>query len=116
MSKPVLNTESALEMLDGEVELYCDLLTAYHDEEKFSAAEIYKLIDAGKQMEAGSLIHRLKGASATIGAESLQEVCQQAERILRGKEEGDAMPLIPIIEERFQLLIPEIEKALQKLQ
>ena len=46
MSKPVLNTESALEMLDGEVELYCDLLTAYHDEEKFPAAEIYKLIEA----------------------------------------------------------------------
>ncbi|MCQ2595368.1 MAG: Hpt domain-containing protein [Treponemataceae bacterium] len=116
MEKQILNFESGMEMMGDDPEIYREIITVFLQDQQYNQAKIEEMIAQGLEMDAGIEIHRLKGAAATIGAERLQEACAKAERILRGKEEGDATPYIPQITVLYQELIPELEKALQKLQ
>lgn len=115
MELQILNFESGLDMMGDDKELYKELIEEFINSNKYDAQEIQHLIKTGNAQVAGSKIHKIKGAAAAIGAELLQEICSKAERILRGKEEGDATPLLPLIEERYRDLQPELQNALQKL-
>lgn len=115
MEKQILNFENGLDMMGGDRDLYRELIEEFLRNEPYDGAHIQELVQSGKSAEAGSRIHRLKGAAAAIGCEALQDVCSRAERILRGKEDGDATPLLPLIVERYSLTIPALQNALVKL-
>ena len=116
MEKQTLNFENGLEMMGGDAELYRELIEEFMKNGGIDVEEMKKLTNAHDFDTAASKVHRLKGSSATIGGERLQEICAQAEAIYRGKAEGDPLPLLPEIDRRYNELIAELKKALEKLQ
>lgn len=116
MEKQILNFENGMEMMGGDPAIYKEIISVFLQEQQYDQKRIEQLVADGQSVEAGIEIHRLKGAAGTIGAERLEEICSKAEKILRGKIEGDATPLIPQITVFYNELVPELQKALQKLQ
>ncbi len=55
--------------------------------------------------------HTLKGASATLSAEALRDLCSQAQYAASAGEFSDALALLPEMREQFQLLQGALEKA-----
>jgi len=115
MEKQTVNIESGLEMMGGDKDLYRELIEEFMKSDGINLEELTKLADSHDYETAASKVHRIKGSSATIGGERLQEICAQAEAIFRGKAEGDPMPLLPEIDKRYKEFIVELNKVLEKL-
>ncbi|MBR3813934.1 MAG: Hpt domain-containing protein [Spirochaetaceae bacterium] len=115
MEKQILNLENGLEMMGGDKELYRELIEEFIKTDGIDLEELTKLTNAHDYTTAATKVHRVKGSSATIGGERLQEICAQAEAIFRGKVEGDPLPLLPEIDKRYKEFIAELKKALEKL-
>ncbi len=88
MEKEILNTTSALDMLDGETELYKMLLDAFIKDCPSSLDSIAELISQDKKEEARQASHKIKGAASQIGAEQLTFALQYLEDALKGRMTG----------------------------
>jgi HPt (histidine-containing phosphotransfer) domain-containing protein len=106
----LLNTSSALNMLDGKKTLYAELIDSYLDEMAFDSTRLESLISAGNLTDAGNYIHRCKGASAQLGAEQLAAAAQIFEDVLKGKKQGD----LAALKKDFLLCYEETTAALRK--
>ena len=115
MEKQILNFENGLEMMGGDQELYRELIEEFMKADGINIEELTSLTNAHDYTTAATKVHRVKGSSATIGGERLQEICAQAEAIYRGKAEGDPLALLPEIDKRYKEFIAELKKALEKL-
>jgi HPt (histidine-containing phosphotransfer) domain-containing protein len=113
--KTLLNTESALEMVDGDTELYRILLTAFVGDIPFNRQQLTDLIGNDNKEAAAKYIHRLKGAAAQLGAEKLADDGQGLEDMLRGKKTGDIPSAIDNFSEDYNLTFQIIKQVLQKL-
>lgn len=89
----LLDTQTGLDLVDNDKELYTSLLEFYLTDNKFDVKELHELIMKSKS-EAASYIHRVKGASRQIGAKAASAQGQLIEDILREKTEGNLAPLI----------------------
>ncbi|MCK9170056.1 MAG: Hpt domain-containing protein [Treponema sp.] len=91
--KKLLNTASGLDMLGGDKSLYQMLITSFLTEAPFDDRHLDSLIASGKNDEAGSYVHRCKGAAGQIGAEKLHDEGQTFEDVLKGRKRGDVKSL-----------------------
>lgn len=106
--KKLLNTDFGLSMLDGDTSLYKILIDSFLIESPFDEKKLDSLISDGKNEEAGSYVHRCKGAAGQIGAERLQSSGQIFEDVLKGRKTGN----IQSLREQFLSVYRETEKAL----
>lgn len=105
----LVNKDEALMRLDGDTELYKEIISMFFDDPQFKPEDLEALIAEKKYEEAGKLSHLLKGISGTLGAEDLFESSKNLEDILRGKKEGN-------IEENKNLLLDIFTKTSDALQ
>ncbi|MCF0243091.1 MAG: Hpt domain-containing protein [Treponema sp.] len=89
MEKMILNTDAALEMLSGESELYKMLLDAFCNDCPKNLDAIFSYIREGKNEEARSYSHKIKGSASQIGAEQLTFALQYLEDCLKGNILGN---------------------------
>lgn len=115
MEKQTLNVENGLEMMGGDTELYVELMEEFIKTGSFNIEEVTELAKANNYEAAASIVHRIKGSSATIGGERLQEICAQTEAIFRHRAEGNPLPLLPEIDKRYKEFVEELKKAIEKL-
>lgn len=111
----MLNTQSALEMLSGENDLYIMLLDAFIESCPKGLDEIIKLINAGKKEEARAYSHKIKGSASQIGAENLTFALQYLEDALKGKVKGDPEALWKNAEFVFQETISFVKEYRNKI-
>ena len=78
-----LDVESALNRLDGNVELYLWILDRFMKNHAGSCQEIGIALQAGDSELAARTIHTIKGLAGNIGAERLQESASKMETLLR---------------------------------
>lgn len=95
--KKLLNTVSGIDMLSGDKSLYDMLITSFLTDAPFDEHRLDSFIAAGKNDEAGSYVHRCKGAAGQIGAEQLHDAAGILEDALKGREPGD----IPSLKAQF---------------
>lgn len=105
-----LNTANALELADNDADLYKELLQLYENETQFDAEYFSHLILTSKE-DAAHYIHRIKGASAQIGAERLHDAGQEIEDILREKKDGN----LPALIKNFSALYDGTKKEIAEL-
>lgn len=110
--KAVLSTEVGLDFVDGDRELYISLLETYIEDNQFDKKKLLDLVNAVKWEEAQARVHRLKGASAQIGAQRLANTTLLLERVLTGKEEGDAQELVRQTAAQFEETLSAIRAVL----
>mgnify|MGYP001284798674 FL=1 len=115
MEKHTLNIENGLEMMGGNSELYCELIEEFLNTGDINIEELTNLAKTNNYEKAASKVHRIKGSSAAIGGERLQEICAQVEAIFRRKTDGDPIILLPEIDKRYKEFVAELKKALEKL-
>lgn len=107
----LLDTKMGLDFLGNDTEIYKDLLDAYITDNKFEIDFFKKLISNKKNIEAATYIHRIKGASAQIGATRFAEIAQKAENILKGKDSSNIDLILDEIEELYSKTYKEVMEA-----
>jgi HPt (histidine-containing phosphotransfer) domain-containing protein len=106
--KKLLNTDFGLNMLGGDTSLYKLLIDSFLIESPFDEKKLDSLISEGKTEEAGSYIHRCKGAAGQIGAERLHSAGQLFEDVLKGRKAGN----VQFLRDQFICVYRETEKVL----
>ncbi len=89
MSDPLIREAAGLEMAGHDAGLYCDLLHLFAAELLETAAELPGATDD----EVAMALHRLKGAAAGVGAETLRSQCASWQR----EPDADRQALIDAI-------------------
>ena len=116
----LLNTESALEMVGGDLGLLRELLEGYLNDRIFDVNELDKLIqtkdEGGNSIEAAKYVHYFKGAARQLGAEILGESGQALEDVLRGKKQGDLSVLIKALSDSYRRATDEMRNYLATLE
>ncbi|HAH62934.1 MAG TPA: hypothetical protein DCL73_12660 [Treponema sp.] len=108
--KKLLNTASGIDMLSGDKLLYDMIITSFLTEEPFDEHKLDSFIAAGKNDEAGSYVHRCKGAAGQIGAEQLHDAARMLEDVLKGRKPGD----IPSLKAQFLDIYNKTVRALMQ--
>jgi HPt (histidine-containing phosphotransfer) domain-containing protein len=78
-----LDFVAALELLDNSTALYLEAVRSYFQDIEKLPARLGSLLRQPDLQEAARALHTCKGASLTIGAKLLSEVCQQCELQLK---------------------------------
>ncbi len=90
-SLPGLNVERGLASLRGNRAKYLELLTSLIDRHADDMSQLKSLITTGEYEKARLLMHAIKGASATLGAQRLADLAADLERLLRAVDNQTAI-------------------------
>jgi len=104
-----INTDAGLNRVGNNHKLYKNLLKQFIEDYKDTAAIISELYKAGKIEEAVREAHSVKGVSANLGAEKLQE--QMAEVELKLKEGEDLKDSLDLANEIIDNLVTAIYES-----
>ncbi|MFH1077430.1 MAG: response regulator [Pseudomonadota bacterium] len=78
-----INISEALEKIEGNVELYCQIMAVFSDSNKNFIPEIRNALGIKDMRLARRLVHSLKGSAASIGANALQKVTLELETAIK---------------------------------
>ncbi len=98
---PTLNRDAALERLDGDTELYEEVVAVFLEDTPKQIEILRGALREGDLELARRQAHSLKSASAGIGAESLSAACFDAEKEFAGTAAAANEALFARIEEEF---------------
>lgn len=80
---PLLNTQEALLRVMGDQDLYIDILFSFLDSQSDAVELLSSALEKTDIELAKRLIHSLRGASGTIGADAVFEMADKVERSIR---------------------------------
>ena len=86
LSGEVLNVEMALTRLDGDQELYNELLALYLRELPKLGESLKIALLSGDISQIATAAHTLKGASSNLGAERMVMFCRGIESLCRAED------------------------------
>ena len=111
---PVLNMTAALELVDGDKELYAMLLDAFLTT-PFVCATLDGYLAAQNTEEGARYVHAVKGAARQIGLERLAAAGQALEDVLRGKATGDTAALTDAYTAAYDEAVRAVKDAQKSL-
>ena len=91
---PLIDSKTALERFDGDIEIYIDLIDTFLDMGTIDFETVKTELMEGKYPEAAHRIHQLKGAALTLGADQLAHSSALLEGMLRNNTVADALPML----------------------
>jgi|GEM_PF-1258588 len=97
--------------VNGDRDLYVNLLTIFRYRQRDIAARIKRAFDRGSLGEAQRLAHTIKGLSGTIGAKKLADISFQLESALK----TGARDRLPLLWEHFDREVGRIMRSLDNL-
>ncbi|PIQ97862.1 MAG: hypothetical protein COV67_02015 [Nitrospinae bacterium CG11_big_fil_rev_8_21_14_0_20_56_8] len=89
----VLNKEAALEICDGDEDLFNEIAVVYRDDAIELARKLKKALEGADAHGVERAAHALKGASGNICAERVRELAYKLEQAGRNKDLRSAVPL-----------------------
>jgi HPt (histidine-containing phosphotransfer) domain-containing protein len=91
-SSNALDYMAAIELLDNSTKLYLEVVQGYFQDIAGLAARLDILLRKADLQEAARTLHTCKGASLTVGANLMSEVCRQCEVQLKAlRQSGKAL-------------------------
>jgi HPt (histidine-containing phosphotransfer) domain-containing protein len=99
---PAIDRNEALEMLDGDVELYIRLVEMLVARAEHGYLKMLQAVDDTATLER--LAHNLKGVSANMAAEPLRQVSEELEMHARVGNSAGFRKLLPLLRERVNEL------------
>jgi HPt (histidine-containing phosphotransfer) domain-containing protein len=107
----VINKAAALERVDGDVELYDEIVQVFVDD---APVQLNKLKDALEEPNI-EVVHRqahsLKSSAANIGAEAMSEVAYKMEKSALSESLEVLKSMFAELQEAFEAVLAEIEKG-----
>lgn len=111
---PGLDMREGVRRLDGNWELYLDIVSFFCDDKKNFIREFRKLIQAEDMESALTVAHALKGSAATISATELRNAAKALEDACRNENEQDILSMLDPVESAIAQVI-ESSKRLREL-
>ncbi len=78
-----INSENALNNLNGNIELYCSLLESFLGSMSRYPVQVEGMLHEGKVNDALRLIHTMKGVAVNLGLEGLEPLCADAQSAIK---------------------------------
>jgi PAS domain S-box-containing protein len=104
-----LDSETALERIDGDRALYLQILAMFAGSQTCSGAAIATALEKEDRTLAERLVHTTRGMAGSIGATALQEMAADLEHAIRRGEPGD------VLHAMLQPFGQEVERLVQAL-
>ncbi len=108
----ILNVELALEQIGGDRDLLKEVYEIYLADVPRKFDELREAIDAGDLETAMRAAHSLKGASASIAAETVRAISQEIEQFSSDGDLDKAASMVPALETAMDRLKIELEKII----
>ncbi|MBI5595210.1 MAG: response regulator [Elusimicrobia bacterium] len=94
----------------GDESLVKEIVKTYLDDAPRRLAELRAGLEAGDADRALRAGHTLKGASRSVGAAALGDLCQEVEALLKGGDLAQSRLLLPQLEEEFSRARAALER------
>lgn len=103
-----LDSEKAIKMLDGNSDLYLQLIKRFKESFKNSTKELHQLIDEDLET-ATRLAHTIKGTAATIATTSLHQIAAQIEQDLNNGLLADSKSHLDALQTALEGVFSDID-------
>ncbi len=107
-----LETEAALQRLNGNKKLYLNVLEKFYQNNLNFIQDTKVMISAGDSETLKRQFHTLKGLSGSIGASEIQQLAQELEHMVESNQVEKLLSLLSALDEKMQLLFEEIHSKL----
>lgn len=112
----LVDTAEALARLDGDREIYLDLINTFLDLTPADFAAFRALLAEGNETELGHRVHQLKGGALTLGCAALATPAAALESLIRNSQSGDRKALLDEMENAYHQTIAELKAVRASLQ
>lgn len=112
MPEEVFNRKAFYSHLGGDLELGAEILLVYIDDAPQRADSLASALDQDDPSMAVKYAHALKGISATIRAERMAMLAEEAERSARKGDLNSVKSLLPRMMEELDLVLKSVKAAL----
>ena len=99
---PGINIVDALNRLDNNTELLCDIVVSFADTNQNTIRDIRTAIESGDQQSAERQVHSLKGVSGNIGADELAKATRELEDAIKNNRLEPISELMSVVEKRIE--------------
>ncbi len=106
-----LDVDSALEDLDGDLELYAELLEVFLDDTPGIVRDMKTGLSNGENELVERSAHSLKSSSRLVGGKRLSNLAADLEENARNGTLENGENAVRSIDEEFQRLLQTVEKA-----
>ncbi len=107
--RAVLDKQLGLRNMGGNEELYLQVLKEYRRENQDTLDRLDAAVRGKRYADAAQMVHKIKGSSGSIGAESLQEAAASLQKALKEEKEEEIAALQDKFAELLRRLLKEIE-------
>jgi two-component system, sensor histidine kinase and response regulator len=111
LNQVVFNQESLLARLLGDKVLAGKVIAGFLDDAPRQLRALKNKLEKGDADGARLQAHTLKGASATVSAESLRALCSEAQEAAASRDLSRALALLPRLEEQFEMLKATLKQS-----
>jgi signal transduction histidine kinase/DNA-binding response OmpR family regulator/HPt (histidine-containing phosphotransfer) domain-containing protein len=105
---PGVNLKSGLARVGSEQKLYRELLVKFHDDYSDATDQIKDALDTSDQELAQRLAHTVKGVSANLGMDNLQDIAQDLELSIKKGKFGEARELLGPFAEALNMVLDSL--------
>ena len=101
---PVLDREALMERVDGDEEMYAEVMDTFLEDAPRQIGRLEAAVDAGDPALVARHAHALKGSAANVGAIALQQAAIAAERAGESRDLDQAARVVQLVVDEFQRL------------
>ncbi len=109
-----VDTDAALDCLDGNVALYRKILASFSADQADAAARMRTAFSAGDWKSAARIAHTLRGLAGNVGAQNIVRMSREIESALRNGQNDLAETVLTELEAPLAALILEIDRAMPR--
>jgi HPt (histidine-containing phosphotransfer) domain-containing protein len=107
----LLDRQGVLERLDGDQELYDELIQLFFEDVPAQLTILRGALDSMDRALGERQAHSLKSAAANIGAESMRAVCFRLEKAFQLHEQSELRTMVSEVEAEFTKLQNVLREA-----
>jgi PAS domain S-box-containing protein len=107
----VFNQVEFLDRLMGDKSLAAELIAGFLGDAPRLLRKLKSAIEAGDADESRLQVHTLRGAAATVAANSLQKICSEAQAMVVAGQMKGVLGLLPRMEEEFEMFKAALQQA-----
>lgn len=110
-----INADAALERLDGDREIYGELISAFLQDSQHDMDNLNNAVSIKDCEKSAYHAHKIKGAALTLGAERLSFRAEILEQASRKGEEQNIIDLFGDMKREYQSAVEELTAFQQKV-
>ena len=105
---PVHDHAGCMEMLDGDQELFDELMELYSENTGQTVQRLEEALASGDSQEIARCAHSIKGSSANLCVERVRALASDLERLAGSEDSVELSPFVAAIKVEFDAFLQDI--------